>query len=138
MFLQVGKFLRTIVSTETQLWAGQESGVRAWNFTDAYEPGIGVGGRARRGDEDAAPFYESASTSSTICLMVDPGSKLVWSGHKDGKIRSWRMDEPYNKDSTLKEGLFWQAHRGPVLTMTISSYGKSLLTWPKVLSFLIL
>ncbi|CAA2992659.1 type I inositol polyphosphate 5-phosphatase 12-like [Olea europaea subsp. europaea] len=120
---QVGKFLRTIVSTKTQLWAGQESGVRVWNFTDAYEPGIGVGGRARRGDEDAAPFYESASTSSAICLMVDPGSKLVWSGHKDGKIRSWRMDEPSNKDSTLKEGLFWQAHRGPVLTMTISSYG---------------
>ncbi|CAK9161808.1 unnamed protein product [Ilex paraguariensis] len=119
---QVGKFLRTIACTETQLWAGQESGVRVWYFSDAYEPGIGVGGRARRGDEDAAPFHESGNTSSTICLMVDCGSKLVWSGHKDGKIKSWRVDQP-SDDTPFKEGLSWQAHRGPVLSMVISSYG---------------
>ncbi|KAK4489078.1 hypothetical protein RD792_004872 [Penstemon davidsonii] len=120
---QVGKFLRTIASTETQLWAGQESGVRVWNYSDAFEPGIGLGGKARRGDEDAAPFCESTSTSPTICLMVDQGSKLVWSGHKDGKIRSWKMEQHFTVDAVFKEGLSWQAHRGPVLSMTISSYG---------------
>ncbi|CAI9108265.1 OLC1v1007829C1 [Oldenlandia corymbosa var. corymbosa] len=120
---QVGKYLRTIASTDTELWAGQECGVRVWNLADAYKPGSGVGGRARRGDEDAAPFYESVSTSPAYCLMVDPGTKLVWSGHKDGKIRSWRMDQPHSDDTPFKEGLSWQAHRGPVLSMVISSYG---------------
>ncbi|XP_055820061.1 type I inositol polyphosphate 5-phosphatase 12-like [Solanum dulcamara] len=120
---QVGRFLRTIACTETQLWAGQECGVRVWNFSDQYEAGLGFNGRAKRGDEDAAPFYESVNTSPAICLIVDSGSKLVWSGHKDGKIRSWRMDQPNSDDSPFKEGLSWQAHRGSVLSMVISSYG---------------
>ena len=119
---QVGKFLRTIACTETQLWAGQEGGVRVWNTADAYVPGWGVGGRIRRGDEDAAPFLESVNTSPTMCLMVDPANRLVWSGHKDGKIRSWKMDQTL-EDSPFKEGLSWQAHRGPVFCLTISSYG---------------
>ncbi|MCD9642419.1 hypothetical protein HAX54_029245 [Datura stramonium] len=120
---QVGKFLRTIACTETQLWAGQESGVRVWNFSDQYEPGMGIGGQERRGDEDAAPFYEFVDTSPTLCLMDDSGNKLIWSGHKDGKIRSWRTDQPNSDDSLFKEGLSWQAHRGPVLSLVISSYG---------------
>ncbi|CAH9125158.1 unnamed protein product [Cuscuta epithymum] len=120
---QVGKYLRTIACTETQLWAGQESGVRFWNFSDVYKAGIGIGGRARRGDEDAAPFHESAVTSPALCLMVDLGSKLVWTGHKDGKIRSWKMDSCNSDDSPFKEGLSWQAHRGQVLSMVTSSYG---------------
>ncbi|KAI3511418.1 hypothetical protein L1887_18571 [Cichorium endivia] len=121
---QVGRFIRTIACTETQLWAGQESGVRFWNFSDAFEPGLGIGGRARRGDEDAAPFYESANTSPTTCLMIDCASKLVWSGHKDGKIRSWKMDQKPADDTPFKEGLSWQAyHRGSVLSMCTSSYG---------------
>ncbi|KAL3507024.1 hypothetical protein ACH5RR_032406 [Cinchona calisaya] len=120
---QVGKFLRTIASTDTELWAGQECGVRVWNLSDAYKAGSGIGGRARRGDEDAAPFYESVNTSPALSLMVDPGTKLVWSGHKDGKIRCWRMDQPHSDDTPFKEGLSWQAHRGPVLSIVISSYG---------------
>ncbi|KAK1426419.1 hypothetical protein QVD17_15090 [Tagetes erecta] len=122
---QVGRFIRTIACTETQLWAGQETGVRFWNFRDAYEPGLGIGGRARRGDEDAAPFYESVNTSPTMCLMVDCASKLVWSGHKDGKIRSWRMDQELSDDDApFKECLSFQAyHRGTVLSMVTSSYG---------------
>ncbi|WOH12525.1 hypothetical protein DCAR_0832030 [Daucus carota subsp. sativus] len=119
---QVGKFLRTIASTDTQLWAGEECGVRVWRLSDAYKPGIGIGGRARRGDEDAAPFYESVKTSPTMCLIIDCGSNLVWSGHKDGKIRSWNMDEDLN-DNPFPEAFSWQAHRGPVLSMVISSYG---------------
>ncbi|KAL8482708.1 hypothetical protein ACS0TY_025666 [Phlomoides rotata] len=120
---QVGKFLKTIACTETQLWAGQESGVRVWKFSDAFEPGnVPVNGRkVHRGDEEAAPFYESISTSPTLCMMVDNGSKLVWSGHKDGKIRSWKMDQ--QDANGFKEGFSWQAHRGPVLSMAISFYG---------------
>ncbi|XP_059655619.1 type I inositol polyphosphate 5-phosphatase 12-like [Cornus florida] len=119
---QVGKFLRTIGCTDTQLWAGQESGIRVWNFSYAHEAGIGMGGRARRGDEDAAPFHESVNTPPTMCLIVDSGCKLVWSGHKDGKIRSWKTDQPLD-DNPFKEGLSWQAHRGPILSMVMTSYG---------------
>lgn len=84
---------------------------------------MGIGGRARRGDEDAAPFYESADMSPALCLMFDSGNKLIWSGHKDGKIRSWRTDQPISVDSPFKEGLSWNAHRGPVLSLMLSSYG---------------
>lgn len=124
LWTQVGKFLRTIACTDSQLWAGQESGIRVWSLSDAYGPGIGMGGRARRGDGDAAPFQESGSTSPTMCLVIDDASKLVWSGHKDGKIRSWKMDQPLDDDSAFKEGLSWQAHRGPILSMVITSHGK--------------
>jgi hypothetical protein len=123
---QVGKFLRNIACTETQLWAGQECGVRMWDFENAYEPGCGLGGfggRVRRGDEDAAPFHESVNTSPTMCLLVDCANRLIWSGHKDGKIRSWKMDQPLD-DTPFKEGLSWQAHRGPVLSMVLTSQGE--------------
>lgn len=123
---QVGKFLRNIACTETQLWAGQECGIRVWDFDNAYDPGYGLGGsggRVRRGDEDAAPFHESVNTSPTMCVMVDCGNRVVWTGHKDGKIRSWKMDQPLD-DNPFKEGLSWQAHRGPVLSMVLTSHGK--------------
>ncbi|XP_051118075.1 type I inositol polyphosphate 5-phosphatase 12-like isoform X2 [Andrographis paniculata] len=120
---QVGRFLRTIASTETQLWAGLESGVRVWSYSDTYKPGLGVGGRLPRGDEDAAPFCESTSTSPAMCMVVDQGAKLVWSGHKDGRIRCWKMDLELSDDNTFEECLSWQAHRNPVLALEISSYG---------------
>ncbi|KAF5742787.1 Endonuclease/exonuclease/phosphatase family protein isoform 7 [Tripterygium wilfordii] len=120
---QVGKFLRNIVCTDKQLWAGQESGVRVWSFEDAHEAGCGFSGKVRRGDEDAAPFHESVHMSPTMCLMADCGNRLVWSGHKDGKIRSWKMDQTFEDNALIREGLSWQAHKDPVLSMVMSSYG---------------
>lgn len=123
---QVGKFLRNIACTDTQLWAGQEAGVRVWSCDNAFQPGCGLGGRVMRGDEDAVPFHESASTPPVMCLLIDNGNRLVWSGHKDGKIRSWRMDKPSDLTTPFKEGLSWQAHRTPVLAMTMTSHGQRL------------
>ncbi|EXB88285.1 Type I inositol-1,4,5-trisphosphate 5-phosphatase 12 [Morus notabilis] len=121
---QVGKFLRNIACSETQLWAGHECGLRVCNLKDAYEPGSGLGGRVTRGDEDATPFHESANTSPITCLTADNGNRLVWSGHKDGKIRSWRMDQALDPQSPpFKEGLSWLAHRGPVLAITMTFHG---------------
>ncbi|KAK1591933.1 hypothetical protein Q3G72_016174 [Acer saccharum] len=100
------------------------SGVRYWNFDIACDVGCGLSNRLRRGDEDAAPFHESVNTSPTTCLMVDSGNKLVFSGHKDGKIRSWKTDQSLeDNNNPLREGLSWQAHRGPVLAMLFSSHG---------------
>jgi hypothetical protein len=116
---QIGRFLRTITSTNTQLWCATETGLRVWDFKDLYEPGVGE--EFQNGDQDTSPFRESSVTSPTMCLVGDSGTGVVWSGHKDGKIRCW------NKDCTnsFKDGLSWVAHRGPVLSMLITSYGNS-------------
>ncbi|CAM8944022.1 unnamed protein product [Rhodiola kirilowii] len=120
---QVGKFVRTMGCTKTQLWVGMECGVRVWDLDNIFQPGGGLGGRIRRGDEDAAPFHESVNTPPIHCLVVDSGNKLVWTGHKDGKIRSWKMEQKFDDNAPFKEGLSWQAHRGPVHAMIMTSYG---------------
>lgn len=115
---QVGCFLRVLEGSADgrELWAGSECGVRVWDVKDMYDDGE---------DEAEVRSYESVRTSPALCLVVDDGNKVVWSGHKDGKIRCWKMlqasdDEP---DVPFRECLSWQAHRGPVLSMVISSYG---------------
>ncbi|KAH1191910.1 Type II inositol polyphosphate 5-phosphatase 15 [Glycine max] len=132
---QIGRFLRNIVSTESQLWAASECGVRFWNFKDLYASWCGVGEEegvvARNGDEESAPFRESVWTSPTLCLVADEGNRLVWSGHKDGKIRCWKMDDDDDDNNNnncdwsnrFTESLSWHAHRGPVLSLTFTSYG---------------
>ncbi|PRQ41481.1 putative phosphoinositide 5-phosphatase transcription factor WD40-like family [Rosa chinensis] len=121
---QIGCFLRTMASTESQLWAGTECAVRVWNFKDLYSPAAAEAGRGE-GDSETAPFRESVCTSAVMCLVGDDGNRVVWSGHRDGKIRCWRMDSSSSALVTapFKEGLSWQAHRGPVLSLVISCYG---------------
>ncbi|MED6123837.1 hypothetical protein PIB30_053209 [Stylosanthes scabra] len=102
------------------------------------EGGVGGGSGVRVGDEESVPFRESVWTSPAMCLVADDGNKLVWSGHRDGRIRCWLMDggdgdgdhdrvvlEDNNRKlrSPFKECLSWHAHRGPVLSLTITSYG---------------
>ncbi|KAJ0244997.1 Type I inositol polyphosphate 5-phosphatase 13 [Hirschfeldia incana] len=120
---QAGRFLRSVACTDKQLWAGQENGVRFWNLENAYVAGRGVGGRVQRGDEDTAPFRESVATSPTLCLVADQSNKLLWSGHKDGKIRAWNMDQNDDDSDSFEERISWQAYRGPVNSIVISSYG---------------
>ncbi|WRX23811.1 Endonuclease/exonuclease/phosphatase - like 10 [Theobroma cacao] len=114
---QFGRFLKTIATTDRQLWAGSESGaVRVWEFKDLYEEGE---------EEDAAPFRESSALSSNgnaavTCMVGDEGNGLVWSGHRDGRIRGWKMD---CESGGFKEWLSGQAHRGPVLSIIFTCYG---------------
>lgn len=137
---QAGSFFRTIVCTPTQLWAGLESGVRAWSLSEVFAPreerGIGMDPLH---EKNTAPFKESIGTSPTLCFAVDTANQRVWSGHKDGGIRFWNVDhsassvssfsdDDYNatSPSSFKESLCWTAHRAhPVLSMTFTSYGKS-------------
>lgn len=119
---QIGCFFRTVAGSESQLWAGSEYGVRFWNFEDLYAAAEDM--VVRGGDEETAPFRESVRTSPTLCLVADEGNRLVWSGHKDGRIRSWRMDIPsLNSNDHFTEALSWQAHRGPVFSLVMTSYG---------------
>ncbi|KAK8946583.1 Type I inositol 1,4,5-trisphosphate 5-phosphatase 13 [Platanthera zijinensis] len=143
---QAGAFLRTMVCTGTQLWAGQETGLHFWNLSDVYD--VWNGRPAKRGDEGSAPFFESERTSPVVCLVADEASSFIWSGHKDGRIRSWKIPKQGSEylweggegedtrilentigartgdpGSLFKEGLSWQAHRTSVLSMIITSYG---------------
>ncbi|XP_062105113.1 type II inositol polyphosphate 5-phosphatase 15 isoform X2 [Humulus lupulus] len=115
---QIGRFLRTIVATPSQLWAATECGLRLWHLNNLYASG---------GPEDALPFRESVETSPTLCLVADQGSRVIWSGHRDGKIRCWKMDQndaaASGTRTYFKESLSWQAHRGPVLSLVITAYG---------------
>lgn len=118
---QIGRFLRSIVCTDdgSQLWAGSECGIRVWNLTDIY----GVAADEEL-DNDAAPFCESVQTPPTLCLVGDAGNRVVWSGHKDGRIRCWKTDDACGNQGKFAEVLSWLAHRGPVLSMVMTSYGK--------------
>ncbi|CAI0421187.1 unnamed protein product [Linum tenue] len=108
---QIGCSLRNIVTSSSQLWAGKEDGaLQVWQFRDFYG-----------GTEDIAPCKESAATGSgVVCLVADEGSRVIWSGHKDGRIKCWKMDLVSNG---FKECLSWIAHRGPILSMVITCYG---------------
>ncbi|KAJ8441588.1 hypothetical protein Cgig2_023152 [Carnegiea gigantea] len=79
----------------------------------------------RVGDEMTTPFRESAETPEVTCMVEDEGGGVVWSGHKDGKIRCWRMemDQRRRRENRVRECLLWQAHWGPVLSMVMTSYG---------------
>lgn len=125
---QVGSFLRTISATthslqKQQLWGCSECGLRCWDLSNLYAAS------AADAYEDTLPFCESVHTHPVLCLVVDEAIRVVWSGHKDGKIKCWKMDQiqssdGYDSRSQFKEDLSWQAHRGPVLSLVITSYGK--------------
>ncbi|GAB4835331.1 hypothetical protein Ancab_000242 [Ancistrocladus abbreviatus] len=119
---QIGCSLRTILCTESQLWGGGENGVRYWELSELYLAGRGEVELTRSGDEMSTPFRESVQTPEVSCMVGDEGKRVVWSGHVDGKIRCWRMDRR-SVGNGFKEFLSWQAHRGPVLSMVMSSYG---------------
>ncbi|KAJ1415418.1 putative type II inositol 1,4,5-trisphosphate 5-phosphatase [Sesbania bispinosa] len=71
------------------------------------------------GGEFPLLFGSGTSRISTRHGAVLEGKVLlVWSGHKDEKIRCWQMDHQSLDDNKwnnyFKESLSWQAHRGPV------------------------
>ena len=130
---QVGAFLRTLACDprRRQLWAGAECGVRVWGLDEVFDGWPGDAAR-RRGDEGSAPFRESVPAPPALCAAVDGANRLVWTGHRDGRIRAWRMDlataAGVGGDAPLfKEALAWQAFsRSPVLAIVVTSYGEKL------------
>uniref|UniRef100_A0A2P2KMN5 Inositol polyphosphate-related phosphatase domain-containing protein n=2 Tax=Rhizophora mucronata TaxID=61149 RepID=A0A2P2KMN5_RHIMU len=115
---QIGCFLRTIATTHYQLWAGREDGaVQVWDFNKLYG-----------GNRETAPYTESVAEaaglggSAVMCMVGDEGSKMVWTGQRDGRIRGWKMDSA-SLHHHFKETLSWFAHRGPILSMIFTCYG---------------
>ncbi|PWZ26288.1 hypothetical protein Zm00014a_018244 [Zea mays] len=131
---QAGAFLRTLACDprRRQLWAGAESGVRVWGLHEVFRGWWPGAGPRRRGDEEAAPFRESVPVPPALCAAVDGANGMVWTGHRDGRIRAWRMDHAapaggYSAGSApmFKEALSWQAYsRTPVLAIVVTLYGE--------------
>ncbi|CAA0821233.1 Type II inositol 1-4-5-trisphosphate 5-phosphatase FRA3 [Striga hermonthica] len=131
---QVGKFLRRLICVRDgvgpQLWAGSECGVRVWDLRNEAI----YGGEEEEGEEEGtAKYWESAEVAAaTLCVVGDAGNRVVWSGHRDGKIMCWEMldfssEKVNGRANDVRNGFSevfsWQAHRGPVLSMVVSSYG---------------
>ncbi|KAF8038425.1 hypothetical protein BT93_B1078 [Corymbia citriodora subsp. variegata] len=131
---QIGCSLGTLVATPSQLWAGGERSIRVWDLTaDLYAAAAAARGEGVDTEPDTGPYRESVDVMSPIlCLVADEASRLVWSGHRDGRVMCWSMSfgssssssvAPCSRKTRFKEALSWQAHRGPVLSLVISSCG---------------
>ncbi|XP_072955288.1 type II inositol polyphosphate 5-phosphatase 15-like [Typha angustifolia] len=127
---QAGVSLRSIACAGSALWAAHDAGVRVWDLTDVFR-GAAEKRNKRRGDEESAPFLESCRVPPAICLAVDLGRGVVWSGHRDGRILGWRMEKgvavrnlEMDRSGDFKECIVWEAHRAPVLSMVVTPYGE--------------
>lgn len=117
---QDGQAIYTITCTGNRLWAGLECGMRFWDIDKAYV--TDTRSSPITGDEDTAPFvFLPIEDSPTTCLFADAAHNVIWSGHRDGNIRAWPIDASSDK---VVPKLAWQAHRGPVFSMVVTSYGE--------------
>ncbi|XP_074321189.1 type II inositol polyphosphate 5-phosphatase 15 [Silene latifolia] len=124
--LEIGRGLKTLTCTAEKLWAGGEDRIRVWELKDVLTTAGGGGGSSegKLGDEMTAEFTESWQVGEEVVSMVaDEGTGVVWSGHRDGKIRCWRMESGKMEGDGFRECLSWQAHRGTVFSLVVTSYG---------------
>ncbi|KAK3441286.1 hypothetical protein EUGRSUZ_B01444 [Eucalyptus grandis] len=130
---QIGCSLGALVATRSQLWAGGERSIRVWDLAaDLYAAAATGRGDGVDAEPDTVPYRESVDLMSpTLCLVADEASQLVWSGHRDGRVKCWSMSFGSSSSSVaassgktrFRETLSWLAHRGPVLSLVISSHG---------------
>lgn len=132
---------RVLACTDTAVCSGCEQGIMVWDILSACRSNCD--GKANmNGDEDAAaysflPLHESAPT----CLFTDTANHIMWSGHKDGRVRAWSLSFKHGSESVGNGNapiLTWQAHQTPVLAIVVTSYGElwtgsdngSIRAWP--------
>ncbi|KAI5066836.1 hypothetical protein GOP47_0017364 [Adiantum capillus-veneris] len=127
--------------TDSSLWLAYEQGFLVWDILTAFRSSCD--GRDNiKGDEDAAAYSQLKHGFSTTCLFADSANHLIWSGHKDGKMRAWSIVLEHDGENAANRNtaiFTWQAHQAPVLAIVVSSYGElwtgsesgSLRVWPQ-------
>lgn len=118
--------IRTIMCTESSVWAAFDHGLKVWDIEAACSS-CSEGGNNPLGDEDAASYTVLAS-GPTLCLAMDTGNQVIWTGHRDGKIRAWPLKiraGASQKRDPVDHALVWDAHQAPVTAITITPYGES-------------
>jgi len=100
---------------------------------------FGVSAPCPTEDADAEPCAELLGAPSlaaanlaclggggVTCLLTDPGHGVVWSGHSDGRVVSWRLEAARaGQPAGLGGGAVaaWQAHKGPISALTLTAAG---------------
>ncbi|MCO5564876.1 hypothetical protein L7F22_018544 [Adiantum nelumboides] len=129
-----------LACTDTLLWLADEQGFIVWDIASAFSSSCD-GQANMKGDEDAAAYKQLKHGFSTTCLFADNTNHLMWSGHKDGKVRAWPIYPDHDGENAANRSdaiVTWQAHQASVLAIVVSSYGElwtgsesgSLRVWP--------
>lgn len=120
--------IKTLLCTDTAVWAAFDSGLKVWDIETAFG-NCSAGDGNLAGDEDAAPYTVLAvNMAPTLCLAMDVANQIVWSGHRDGKVRAWPLQihsGTAQQRNSVAPVLVWDAHQAPVTALTITSYGES-------------
>ncbi|KAG0573387.1 hypothetical protein KC19_VG174200 [Ceratodon purpureus] len=122
---EVNQSIRTIMCTETSVWASFEHGLKVWDI-EAASSSCSEGSNNPLGDEDAAS-YTVLTSGPTLCLAMDTGNQVVWTGHRDGKVRAWPLNirgGDSQKRDPIEAVLVWDGHQTPVTAITITPYGE--------------
>lgn len=132
---------RVLACTDTALWLGCDQGIMVWDIPGAFKSSCD-GKSNMKGDEDAAAYSRSVHELAPLCLVADTTNHLMWSGHKDGRVRAWHLTFEHASENASdgNTAVFtWQAHQTAVLAMIVTSYGElwtgsdsgSLRVWPQ-------
>ncbi len=116
---------KAIMCTETSVWAASDTHLQVWDIESATrECSAAVDNLT--GDEDAAAYHVLPVHGEPIsCLAMDTANHIVWSGHRDGKVRGWPMQVGTEKPMTTTVPiLMWEAHQSAVTAIAVSSYGR--------------
>lgn len=127
---EVNQSIRTIMCTDTSVWAAFDHGLKVWDI-GAASSSCSEGSNNPLGDEDAAG-YTVLTSGPTLCLAVDTGNQVVWTGHRDGKVRAWPLNirgGDSQKRDPIEHVLVWDGHQAPVTAITITTYGESRRKW---------
>lgn len=127
---EVNQSIRTIMCTDTSVWAAFDHGLKVWDIEAACRS-CSDGSNNPLGDEDAAG-YTVLTSGPTLCLAMDTGNQVVWTGHRDGKIITWPLNirgGHSQKREPTEHVLVWDGHQAPVTAMTITPYGEARRTW---------
>ena len=121
---EVDNRARMLACTGTTVCTTADDGLRVWDLAYAMQRGCD-GGANPAGEEDAAEVAVVAVRAPRmLCLQVDMERGNLYSGHADGVVRVWRLQESQGgRTSVAPTGLEWLAHRHAVNAIAVTSYG---------------
>uniref|UniRef100_A0A7I4BC76 Inositol polyphosphate-related phosphatase domain-containing protein n=1 Tax=Physcomitrium patens TaxID=3218 RepID=A0A7I4BC76_PHYPA len=121
---EMNESIKTALCAGSSLWAAFDHGLKVWDIEDASSGGS-EGSNNSPGDEDAAAYIPLVVNSgATMCLAMDNANQIIWSGHRDGRLRAWPLNIRDGGSQGRDQILEWDGHQAPVTAITITSYGE--------------
>ncbi|CAM6081680.1 unnamed protein product [Calypogeia fissa] len=110
---------------EGSVWAVCELGLMVWDIKNSTGPGSSAKGN-NPGDEDAAEYeFLRVQGSTALCITADVANQVVWTGHRDGKVRCWPgRAVPSGIREARSASLPFQALRHAVTAILFTPYGE--------------